>query len=278
MDETLFTMAPPGPADLRYYDKIILNSSGGKDSQVMLDVVAGLARAAGVSDRVVVAHADLGRLEWPGTLELARAQAEHYGLRFEVVRNRKWRDLLHRIESRGRWPDAQNRYCTSEFKTGQVLRLMTGLVREVRDVFILGRRVRILNCLGMRAQESPARAKKPPFGPDAKATNKTLRKVDRWLPIHHWTEDQVWDRIRSSGVPHHPAYDAGMPRLSCSFCVLASRSALVLAAQLRPKLAAEYAAVEERIDHRFTDAFSMADIIAEASARPPITTVENWSA
>jgi hypothetical protein len=88
----------------------------------------------------------------------------------------------------------------------------------------------------------------------------------------------VWARIRLAGTRPHPAYAAGMPRLSCSFCVLASRSALVRAAQLRPDLAAEYAEVEAEIDHRFTNALSMADIIAEAEGTPVPVSVRGWNA
>lgn len=267
--------------DLTDYDVIMANSSGGKDSQAMLDFLSKLAADAGVSDRVVVVHADLGRMEWPGTLELARHQASLYGFRFEVVRNRSWGDLLDRVESPGRdgkrikrWPDAGNRYCTKEMKTGQGYRVMTALVREHQH---LGRQVRILNCLGMRAQESPKRRDMPAFEFDEPASN-GKRHVDRWLPIHSWTVDEVWASIRASGVPHHPAYDQGMPRLSCSFCVLASKGALVRAAQLRPELAAEYAAVEERIGHRFTDALSMADIIKLAEANTTAAPIDDWAA
>jgi 3'-phosphoadenosine 5'-phosphosulfate sulfotransferase (PAPS reductase)/FAD synthetase len=53
------------------------------------------------------------------------------------------------------------------------------------------------------------------------------RTVDTWLPIHGWTESQVWQRIRTSGVPYRPAYDLGMARLSCSLCVLGSRADLI---------------------------------------------------
>lgn len=213
-----------------------------------------------------------------GTRDLAERQAAHYGLRFEVVRNRNWRDLLDRIEGRGRWPDRGNRFCTSEFKTGQVKRLATALVKEAR---VGKRQIRLLNCLGIRAQESSARAAKLPFkhhdAGDSSGWTNTLRWVDEWLPIHAWTEDQVWARIRASGVEHHPAYDQGMPRLSCSFCVLASKGALVRAAQLRPELAQEYLAVEQRIGHRFKDDLSMADIIA-AGARQAAPVIENWAA
>lgn len=46
--------------DLRSYDVLLVNSSGGKDSQAMLDHVVRLAREAGVADRIVVVHCDLG--------------------------------------------------------------------------------------------------------------------------------------------------------------------------------------------------------------------------
>ena len=92
-------MAPTTP-DLSSYDRILVNSSAGKDSQAMLDYLVELADSQGVSrDRIVVVHCDLGRVEWQGTLELAREQAEHYGLRFEVVQ-RDLGDLLTQVEQR----------------------------------------------------------------------------------------------------------------------------------------------------------------------------------
>ena len=72
--------------DITTYDLILLNSSAGKDSQAMIDYVVGLADAAGVPrTRLVVAHADLGRVEWKGTRALAERQAQAYGLRFEAI-------------------------------------------------------------------------------------------------------------------------------------------------------------------------------------------------
>lgn len=250
-----------GPADLHGYDVILVNSSAGKDSQAMLTHLVALADEQGVDrSRLVVVHADLGRVEWEGTRELAAEQAAHYGLRFEVVRRDKG-DLLDQIEQRGMFPSSAARYCTSDQKTSQVAKLMTRLSDEHRATGAT-RPLRILNCLGIRAQESPARAKKVPFGPDA-ATN-GRRTVDRWLPIFDWTETRVWDVIRASGVRYHEAYDKGMPRLSCVFCVLAGERELRIAARLNPGLAAEYVAVEQRIGHTFKAGRSIAAIVAAA--------------
>jgi|SRR5579885_428194 len=109
---------------------------------------------------------------------------------------------------------------------------MTQLVRERlstlprKNPLWLNSKVRLLNCMGMRAQESPKRSKLPVLAFDKSASN-GRREVWNWLPIHAWTVDQVWARIRETGVPHHFAYDLGMPRLSCCFCIFAPVSVLI---------------------------------------------------
>lgn len=249
-----------GPdVDLSAYDVIVLNSSGGKDSQVMLDVVVDRARAPGVADRIVVLYCDLGDIAWPGTRDLAAEQADHYGLRFEV-RSRPQGGLLEQVERRGMWPSAAARYCTSDHKRAQGRKLITQLVSELG----LQRRAQVLNCFGFRAEESTSRLRKKVLDRDDAASS-GVREVWTWLPIHQWTVEQVWQRIRETAVRHHPAYDAGMSRLSCSFCVLAGHSDLVTAARLRPGLAAEYVALEQRIGHDFQHGRSIARIVEEAT-------------
>lgn len=246
------------------YDLIVVNSSAGKDSQAMLDVVFWAAVAEGVVDRMVVVHCDLGRVEWQGTRELAEAQAKHYGIRFEVV-SRPQGDLLTHVEQRGMWPSSTARYCTSDHKRGQVHRVLTQLVRESG---ITGRPVQVLNCMGIRAAESPARAKKVPLQVDAVASN-GKRTVTQWFPIFDWSVSQVWERIRQSKVPHHYAYDLGMPRLSCAFCIFAPKAALVLAGKHNRELLAEYVGVEQRIGHTFRVDTSLVQIAALVDAADP---------
>ena len=277
---------PAAAPKLRSYDAILFNSSGGKDSQASLDYVVQAAREAGVpKKRIVVVHADLRRMEWEGTAEIAELQAMHYGLRFLKV-SRKGGDLLDRVEERGMWPDAARRWCTSDFKRSPIRTVMTALVKELRAdpvwlkaaLSALGiRQARILNVMGMRAEESPKRAKKPAFCFDENASN-GRRHVDEWLPIHGWTEAEVWRRVRASGAPRHYVYALGLPRASCCFCILASKSALVKAAQLRPGLAREYLRVEEATGHRFRENLSMREVVELAEKREQIGPVEGWVA
>ncbi|WP_157119593.1 hypothetical protein [Nocardia xishanensis] len=74
----------PGP-DLLSYDHYVISISGGKDSQASLDVLAERFCQLGVLDQVTTVHADIGRSDWPGTVELAREHAEHYRLRHVLV-------------------------------------------------------------------------------------------------------------------------------------------------------------------------------------------------
>lgn len=262
--------------DLASYDILAASISGGKDSQTMLRELVRLAEAAGVRDRIVCIFADLGSGdEWPGTGEMAAYHAEFYGLRFITVRKGEAKGqpvtLLEHIERRGMWPDRGNRFCTSDLKRDPIGTVFTRLANEVRERDGRKGPVRILNVMGMRAQESPARRLMLVFEHNKRVSGKgTAKHVDNWLPIHHLTEDEVWADIRDSGVKHHYVYDEGMPRLSCRFCVLAGRKTLGRAAQLDPEGAAKRAELEERMGHTFQNGTSMRQIIAmaeEATAR-----------
>lgn len=84
------------PTQLTTVRWIIINSSGGKDSQTALRQVVVAADAAGVPrDRLVVSHQCLGEMEWPGTLDLVQHQAACYGLEHvRVVRGKAGRGLV----------------------------------------------------------------------------------------------------------------------------------------------------------------------------------------
>ncbi len=283
-------------------DWVVVSSSGGKDSQAMLSYVTRRARALGMLDKVVVVHADLGRVEWGGTRELAAEQARLAGVtRFEVVRA-KGADLLERVilrfhklkakaerEAREKgedpttvkvppaWPSSSARWCTSDVKRGPIWTLFTKLAGELSH---LGRPVRILNCIGQRAAESDNRAKMAPVEIDRSASN-GKRHVTTWRPIHAWTDARVWREIAESGLPYHEAYDWGNMRLSCMFCVLGCIGDLVNAARRVPEMAADYARTEAIVQADFKKGLSMREIIHRAAelekeqgpaARPPMGT------
>ena len=286
VQEALFP-APPVPLpDLREYDLIIVSISGGKDSMAALAETVRHARKAEVPDRVITVFCDLGPDdEWPGTKELAAEHAAFYGLRHEVVyRTVPGPDgepvpqtLGEHIEQRGKWPDAANRYCTSDMKRAPVYKLMTRLAAECRAGGVTGRPVRFLNVLGMRAQESPKRAAMVPFCRDERASNKTVRHVDEWLPVHDWDVARVWAGIAGSGMRAHWVYRY-LPRLSCRFCVLASLTALINAVHLDAEGARKIAEREARMGHDFKHKMPMREIIRLAGQMPAPPPADDWVA
>jgi len=315
--------------DLTQYDIIAVSTSGGKDSQVMLHEVHRQAVELGVEDKLVAIHADLGDMEWEGTEDLARLQAQMLGIKFHAVsrigrharrdsakykKGEEFGDILDYARRQKMWPSSTNRWCTSDFKRGPIIRAYTELVarhsekiteevaqlEEHMPAYRLGcdvghpggfeeyhrrlrllaelkkpRPVSILECMGFRSQESPARAKRQVFERDERKSN-TKRTVDTWLPIHDWTVEQVWARIRESGMPHHRAYDLGMPRLSCALCIFANRDALLLAGKHNPELLRKYVEVEDEIDHTFQANRSLREILEALEAGEEPGTIQSW--
>jgi len=91
--------------------------------------------------------------------------------------------------------------------------------------------------------------------------SKAGRTWMEFSPIHDLSTEDVFAMIKADGQIRHWAYDEGMERLSCCFCVLGSTHDLKISARLNPELAAEYIALEKRMGHTFRAKQSLADII-----------------
>ncbi|SPB16490.1 phosphoadenosine phosphosulfate reductase [Caballeronia novacaledonica] len=202
----------------------VINHSGGKDSQAMYLLVSQVVPA----HQIVIVHADLGEVEWPGAE--AHIEATTRGEPIHVCRAR--RTLLQMIEERGKFPSPQQRQCTSDLKRGPIERTIRHLGNKL-----------IVNCMGMRAEESPGRAKLQTLRLNAR-NSKAGRKWYDWLPIHHLSASDVFATIASAGQSPHPIYAAGMTRFSCCFCIMASRADLTTAARLNPALYKRYVQLE----------------------------------
>jgi hypothetical protein len=197
---------------------------------------------------------ELSRADWMGRMHYARRCADWDVRPIErqpFYAEDLWEDVATRLKQDGEtlrgWPNQFMRYCTSDWKTA-VGRAFT---QALCDTLGLDRPARVLQVMGFRAQESDERADRPVFGLSEKTTAWTKRRVWEWLPIHDLLIEDVWADIRESGVPYHPAYDEGMARLSCRFCVLAGRRDLAIAARLSPSSAAAVVDVERRTGAAF---------------------------
>lgn len=191
-------------------------------------------------ENLVVIHAHLPEVEWEGTIDHIEATIGNSEL--QIVQAKK--TFFEMVDHRQMWPSPNNRQCTSDLKRGPIKKGTIGICNE--RGFDL-----VINCMGMRAQESAKRAKKPTFSRVESNCN-GKRDWYEWLPIHHWTEGQVFGFISLKKQNPHWIYSTGMTRCSCRFCIMASRKDLQTAAKLDPSGAARYIAKEREINHTFS--------------------------
>lgn len=214
---------------------VAINHSSGKDSQAMTI----LLRKIIPPDRIIIVHATLGRIEWPGTIEHIRATTAPFPLILAEAKT----NFFTMVRRRKRFPTPAIRQCTSDLKRGPI-------ERELRRFLKANPRFqgRIISCIGLRAEESKDRAKREGIEAN-KRQSIAGRTWINWHPILDMTEDEVYKTIHEAGEEPHWAYTAGMTRLSCSFCIMSCRQNLRTAAKLRPDLLEEYASLEKEVGH-----------------------------
>lgn len=209
----------------------VCNHSAGKDSQAMYLYL----RQVIPHDQLVVIHAHLPDVEWSGSEEHIEATIDP-ATPFYIVRAQK--TLLDMVRHRGMFPSPKYRQCTSDLKRGPIEKMVRKLSKQS------GRHI-IVNCMGLRADESANRAKKPTLKLNA-GNSKAGREWYDWLPIHSLATWMVFAAIDAADQQPHWVYQQGMSRKSCCFCIMANASDLRTAARLMPDLYRTYVHIERQ--------------------------------
>jgi len=209
---------------------VAVGISGGKDSNVAAFETLRYLRELGHQGELLLIHSDLGRIEHTDSLPACQRLADHLGLELVVVRREKgdmvdrwlqrWHDNLGRYSTLKcvklvlPWSTPNMRFCTSELKTSIVCRYL--VERFAHET--------ILSVVGIRRQESPARAKTNVLSLQEKLENKTFGTTGyNWHPILAWTLEDVLAYHQYQNFSLHEAYTKFlMSRVSCSFCILSS--------------------------------------------------------
>jgi DNA sulfur modification protein DndC len=225
--------------------ELVINFSGGKDSLAML---ASLCEHYPQRPQHVV-FADTG-WEHDDAEEWSRALVARFGLPLHVVRNAN-QDFFQLVRQRGKFPAPAHRQCTSDLKRAPI---QTWLRRNVADPLVI-------NCLGLRAEESPARARKARLARDRTQSN-SKRTVWTWLPIHDWTEQQVKAYLAERHIPLHPVYQY-LSRFSCQVCMYMTKRDLLAVKAPNPVAFQRIADVEREIGCTMQPGQSIGGRIAE---------------
>lgn len=215
---------------------LVANMSGGKDSCLMLARLVEQYPEL----RLYVVHADTGfeHVRPISAADFARQVTAALGHELAVCRNPN-KTYLQMVERRGKFPATGQRQCTSDLKRGPI---ETWIRRNVRE------RV-IVSCIGIRADESHARAKATPWKRNERLSV-AGRLVFDWLPIFEVTTAEVYAELDARGIPLHPVYRrAGgyLDRLSCRVCIFFTPRDLAATQQHDPEAFELVAALEERL-------------------------------
>lgn len=114
---------------------------------------------------------------------------------------------------KGRFPSTRARFCSEELKHVPInTKVIDPLLRSSEAV---------VSWQGIRAEESPARAKLPQW-----EITDPWPKLWLYRPIIRWTADQVFDMHRRHGIRWNPLYEQGMGRVGCMPCIHARKDEL----------------------------------------------------
>lgn len=264
--------------ELDSYSRILVAFSGGKDS---LACLLHLLDCGVPRDRIELWHHDVdGRegsdlMDWPCTRDYCRAVAAAFGLpvyyswkvggfegemlrdgtrtsatRFETPEGLG--EIGGKLGKPGRRmrfpqisPDLSIRWCSAYMKIDPCRRALQNQerFRHARTLIVSGERAE-----EDRSKNKTGRASYAPFEPDVADLRhgRHARHIDRWRPVHAWSERSVWAIIERYMVNPHPAYRCGWGRVSCMTCIFGNADQWASASKMAPAKVETVAQYEER--------------------------------
>ncbi len=199
-------------------DKFIASFSGGKDSQVVLD----LCTRAIPSTEFEVIYSDTG-YELPPSLELYQQVQAHYhqhfpNLKFSLTRNHE--SVLNYWDRIGT-PSDTHRWCCSIMKTAPLYRSL--------KVEGTNKQAKVLTFDGVRAEESVRRGG---YGRIGKGKHTSIYNAH---PIINWNTIEIFLYLFANNFPINQAYRVGKARVGCLICPFSTAWDDMIASQIYPK-------------------------------------------
>lgn len=213
-------------------DDFVVAFSGGKDSQVILDLVTRVLPVE--SFKAIFQDTDM---ELPCTYDIVEYTEEDYKYRFPNFK-------LHHAKSDRRaldlWkqygpPSRVNRWCCSVMKTAIFRRTM----KELRNTDV---QPKVAVYEGVRADESARREAYDRIGINVKHPN-----LINCRAIFRWNNAEIFLYLFSRGIELNPAYRMGLTRVGCGVCPFASDWSEYLIRRIYPDISKKYVAVIEEM-------------------------------
>ena len=180
----------------REFAPVALANSLGVEDMVLTDMIA----RAGLD--IEIFSLDTGRLHVE-TYTLMETLEQHYGLRLKLYHPQR---------------EAVDAYVSAHgadaFYQSLDLRQTCCGIRKVEPLgrALAGKRAWIT---GLRAQQTPSRSGLP------RRLWDEAHGLEKFNPLADWSEQQVWDYVRSHQVPYNALHDRHFPSIGCAPCTRA---------------------------------------------------------
>ena len=211
-------------------DDFVVAFSGGKDSQVILDLVTRVLPVE--SFKTIFQDTDM---ELPCTYDLVAYTEEDYKYRFpnfKMYRAESDRKAIDLWKQYGP-PSRVNRWCCSVMKTS-VFR------RKMKELHNTNRQPKVAVFEGVRADESVRREGYDRIGVSVKHPN-----IINCRAIFRWNNSEIFLYLFSRGIQLNSAYRMGLTRVGCGVCPFASDWSEYLIRRIYPDISKQYVAVIE---------------------------------
>ena len=206
-------------------DIFVTSFSGGKDSQVVLDLVTRVVPA----EDIVVIYSDTG-YELPPSINLYKKIKDFYkqkypNLKFYTAKNHQ--PVLYYWDEIGT-PSRIQRWCCSIMKSAPLSKLL-------KDIVGGGKQPNAVLFDGVRAEESPSRSSRSRIGKNVKHN-----KIINVSPILEWNATEIYLYLLLHNLPINEAYRKGLSRVGCVICPYSSSWSEDLCGQLYPETLAPF--------------------------------------
>ncbi|EFU69743.1 phosphoadenylyl-sulfate reductase [Aliarcobacter butzleri] len=178
------------------FKNVALSSSLAAEDQVLTDILLKKNKNASIFTL------DTGRLH-PETYDVMDATNLKYGIKIDVFfpDNENVQKLYKTQGVNGHYESIENR------KNCCNIRKIEPLKRALKDVEVW--------VTGLRASQSVTRTDMPLVEWDE---NFNVIKVN---PLINWSQEDVWDYIKTNKVPYNKLHDQGFPSIGCAPCTRA---------------------------------------------------------